>query len=122
MYPDYAVVDVPVAGGRGRQQSWIYRPSSGGWTSAGGVRAVFPGSATVNTRRLDVDALVRNIARARATLKVETPTTTYVIVRFIRRIDAVPAVDIHVANNFQESGYLATTLTGRVERAYPFGG
>lgn len=121
MYPDYAVVDVPVAGGRGRQASWIYRPSSG-WTSAGGVRAVFPGSGTVNTRRLNVDALVRNIARARATLKVETPTTTYVILRFIRRIDAVPAVDIHVANNFQESGYLATTLTGRVKRAYPFGG
>ncbi len=91
MYPEYAVVDVPVAGGRGRQQSWIYRPSSGGWTSAGGVRAVFPGSATVNTRRLNVNALERNIARARATLKVETPTTTYVILRFIRRIDAVPA-------------------------------
>ena len=121
MYPTYVVVDVPVAGGRGRQQGWLYRQGSG-WTGFGGVRAVFPGSATVDTRRLDVDALVRNIARARATLKVETPTTTYVILRFIPRIDAVPAVDIHVANNFQESGYLATTLTGRVERAYPFGG
>jgi hypothetical protein len=121
MYPDYAVVDVPVAGGRGRQQGWVYRPESG-WIGAGGVRAVFPGAATVNTRRLDVDALVRNIARARATLKVEKPTTTYVILRFIRRVDRVPSVDIHVANNFQESGYLATRLNGKVERAYPFGG
>ena len=121
MYPTYAVVDVPVAGGRGRQQGWLYRQGSG-WTGFGGVRAVFPGSSTVDTRQLDVDALVRNIRRARATLHVEQPSQNYVIVRFIPQVDAVPSVDIHVANRFNESGYLATRLDGTVERAYPFGG
>jgi hypothetical protein len=29
-------------------------------------------------------------------------------------------VDIHVANDFHESGYLATRLDGTVERAYPY--
>jgi hypothetical protein len=120
MYPTYVVVDVPVAGGHGRQQGWLYREAAG-WTGFGGVRAVFPGSSTVDTRRLDVDALVRNVRRARATLKVEHPTQSYVIVRFIPGVDAVPSVDIHVANAFQESGYLATRLDGTVERAYTFG-
>lgn len=120
LYPDYAVVDVPVAGGKGRQAGWLYRKGSG-WTSFGGVRAVFPGAATVDTRRLNVGALVRNIAKARATLKVETPTQTYAIVRYVPRIDQVPSVDIHVANGFNESGYLATRLDGTIERAYPFG-
>jgi hypothetical protein len=120
MYPTYAVVDVPVAGGRGRQQGWVYRQGAG-WTGFGGVRAVFPGSSTVDTRQLDVDALVRNIRRARATLKVEQPTQSYVILRFVPQFDPVPSVDIHVANSFNESGYLATRLDGTVERAYPFG-
>jgi hypothetical protein len=120
LYPEYAVVDVPVAGGRGRQAGWLYRKDSG-WTSFGGVRAVFPGSSTVDTRTLDVAALVRNIARARATLKVESPTQTYVVVHDIAGVDEVPSVDIHVANGFNESGYLATRLDGTVERAYPFG-
>ncbi len=120
LYPDYAVVDVPVAGGRGRQAGWLYRKDSG-WTTFGGVRAVFPGSSTVDTRSLDVAALVRNIARARATLKVEAPSQTYVVVRYIPTFDKVPSVDIHVANGFNESGYLATTLDGTVERAYPYG-
>jgi hypothetical protein len=123
LYQDYAIVDVPVAGGRGRQAGWVYRRQSG-WTTFGGVQAVFPGAVAVDTRRLDVNALVRNIARARATLKVETPTQTYVILRFVLQaggIDQLPRVDIHVANGFNESGYLATRLDGTVVRAYAFG-
>jgi hypothetical protein len=120
MYRDYAVVYVPVAGGRGRQAGWLYRNDSG-WTSFGGVRAVFPGSSTVDTRTLDVAALVRNIARARATLKVDSPTQTYVLVRYIPGVDEVPSVDIYVANGFNESGYLATRPDGTLERAFPYG-
>ena len=67
-----------------------------------------------------IPALLRNVARARATLGVEEPSQTYVIVRFIRPPDAAAGVDIHVSNEFRESGYLATTLSGRVERAYPY--
>jgi hypothetical protein len=44
-----------------------------------------------------------------------------VIVRFFSTSDEAPSVDIHVANEFNESGYLATTLDGTVEQAYPFG-
>ena len=121
LYPEYAVADVPVAGGRGRQQSWLYRNDSG-WTTASGVRAVLPSAVPVDTKRLDVPALMRNVALARKALKVEKPTQTYVILRFLRRVDDQPTASIYVSNAFGESGYLTTTLQGKVMRSYPYGG
>jgi hypothetical protein len=118
LYPDYAVVQVPQ--GHHRHAGFLFRAGQG-WTDFGGVTADFPGAQPVDLARLDVAALVRNIARARRTLKVENPTTTYVIVRQYAPSDAVPSVDIHVANEFDESGYLATRLDGTVERAYAYG-
>ena len=63
---------------------------------------------------------MRNIVRARRTLDVEAPAQAYVVLRYIRPGDARPSADIHVSNEFRESGYLATTLGGQVERAYPY--
>lgn len=118
LYDDYAIVQVPQAGTH-RHAGFLYRPTDG-WTDFGGVTANFPGARSVDLRALDVPALVRNIARARTGLDVEDPTTTYAIVRQYTPGDEVPSVDIHVANEFGESGYLATTLDGTVERAYPY--
>ena len=117
LYGDYAIVNVPKA--KSRQAGWIYRDASG-FTSFGGVRATFPGARPIATSRLAVKPLVRNIARARARLNVEKPSQTYVVVRFIPGASRVPNVNIYVANKFNETGYLATTLAGKVERAYPF--
>ncbi|MCW2762613.1 MAG: hypothetical protein JWR85_2814 [Marmoricola sp.] len=117
LYRDYVIVNAPVPG-KARQSGWLFRDSK--WTAFGGVRAVFPGAQTVDTSQLAIPPLMRNIARARATLNVEAPNQSYVIVRSIRNVDDVPSVDIHVTNEFRESGYLATTLAGRVERAYPY--
>jgi hypothetical protein len=119
MYGDYVVVDVPVAG-KARHDGWLYRNDSG-WTSFGGVTANFPGARAVDTNKLAIPALIRNIARAQRTLNVEEASMTYVIVRQYTPGDEVPSVDIHVANDFNESGYLATTLDGKVERSYAFG-
>ena len=115
-YGDYVIVNVPVPG-KARQEGWLYR--KGTWTGFGGIRATFPGTQVVDTNRLDIPALARNIARAKRTLNVEQPQA-YVIIRFIPQIEQTPSVDVHVTNKFQESGYLATTLAGKVERAYPY--
>lgn len=117
LYGGYAIVNVPVPG-KARQSGYLYRDKK--WTDFGGTRAVFPGAQVIDTKQLAIPALVRNIKRARATLNVELPAETYVIVRSIRTADEVPSVDIHVTNKFQESGYLATRLDGTVERAYPY--
>lgn len=118
LYADYAIVQVPVPG-KARQQGWIFRDKSG-FTDFGGIGAVFPGAQIVNTRLLDVDALVRNIKRARNTLNVEKPAQAYVIIGYSRNAGLPPRVDIHVTNEFQESGYLATTMDGKVDRAFPY--
>lgn len=118
LYDDYAVVQVPQAGTH-RHAGFLFRPGNG-WTDFGGVTTNFPGSDTVDLRRLDVPALVRNIARARRTLNVEDFSLTYVRIDYRPQFDDVPNVDVYVSNAFNESGYLATRLDGTVERAYPF--
>jgi hypothetical protein len=118
LYGDYAVVNVPQP--KNRHAGYLYR--NGEWQDFGGVMTNFPGAQPVDLRRLDIGALAHNIVKARRTLNVEDPTQTYAIVRHYTSADEVPSVDIHVANEFGESGYLATTLDGSVERAYPFGG
>ena len=81
-----------------------------------------PGSAAVDTNKLDVPALMRNIATARRTLNVEDYSLTYVNIDDRPDFDDGPIVNIYVSNEFHESGYLATTLDGQVERAYPYSG
>lgn len=117
LYGDYAVVNVPRP--KNRHAGYLYR--NGQWQEFGGVTANFPGAQPVDLRRLDIGALAHNVVKARRTLGVDDPTQTYAIVRHASA-DEVPSVDIHVANVFGESGYLATRLDGSVERAYPFGG
>ncbi|MGY2876259.1 hypothetical protein ACVW00_003449 [Marmoricola sp. URHA0025 HA25] len=118
LYDDYVVVQVPQPG-TNRHAGMLYRPA-GGWTDFGGISANFPGSRPVDLDQLDVPALVHNIARARRTLGVESVSQTYVVIDYRPQFDPAPNVDIHVANAFGESGYLATTLDGSLERAFPY--
>ncbi|RNL66090.1 DUF1707 domain-containing protein [Nocardioides marmoriginsengisoli] len=117
MYDDYVIVKVPVPG-KARNTGWVYR--DGTFSDFGGVSANFPGSAVIDTRKLDVPALMKNIAKARRTLNVEDYTTTYVSLSYRPDFDQAPNVNIYVSNEFRESGYLATELDGKVDRAYPF--
>ena len=116
-YGDYVVVQVP-AGGK-RHSGWVYRPASG-FSDFGGVSANFPGSAAVDLARLDVAALMKNVVRAKRVLRVEDANQTYVNIDYRPQFDPVPNVNIYLSNKFNESGYLATTLGGKVERTYPF--
>ena len=120
LYDDYAIVEVTQAGKK-RHAGFLFQKDKG-WQDFGGVQANFPGSRLVDLQALDVPALVRNIAEARRTLNVEDVSQTYAIVRHYSGGDEVPSVDIHVSNEYRESGYLATRLDGSVERAYPYEG
>jgi hypothetical protein len=118
MYDDYVVMQVPVPG-KARHSGWLYR--DGEFTDFGGVTTNFPGAEVVDTRRLDIPALMKNIAKARRSLNVEDYTTTYVTLNYKPQFDEAPNVNVYVSNEFHESGYLATELDGKVDRAYPFG-
>lgn len=117
LYDDYVIVSVPVPG-KARHEGLLYRDDSG-FTDFGGIRANSPGTRIIDVATLNIRALLRNIERARATLGVEDPSTTYVVIRHFATSE-VPDVNIYVSNEFRESGYLATTLDGKVERAYPY--
>lgn len=117
-YPDYAVVRVPVPG-KARYRGWIYRNESG-FTDFGGIQANFPGTEIVDLKSVDLAALMRNVNKAKATLNVEDISQTYVIVRHLPASDEAPMANIYVSNSYGESGYLSTTIDGRVIRAYPF--
>jgi hypothetical protein len=117
LYDDYVIVSVPVPG-KARHGGLLYRNDSG-FTDFGGIRANAPGTRTIDVATMNIRALLRNIERARATLNVEDPTTTYVVIRHFASSEA-PDVNIYVSNEFRESGYLATTMKGQVERAYPY--
>lgn len=117
LYGDYAIVSVPVPG-KARHEGLLYRNDSG-FTDFGGIRANAPGTRIIDVATLNLRAMLRNIERARATLNVEDPTTTYVVIRHLASSGA-PDVNIYVSNEFRESGYLATTMDGQVERAYPY--
>jgi hypothetical protein len=118
LYPEYAVVQVPLPG-TGRHAGALYRTADG-WRDFGGISANFPGSRPVDLQDLDVQALAHNIARARQALGVESVSQTYVVIGYRPDVDPAPHVDIHVSNEFGESGYLATTPDGTIERAYPY--
>lgn len=118
LYDEYAIVRVPIP--RQRHTGWRY--ADGQFREFGPARANFPGSATLDTARLNLEKLLRNVATARRTLNVEDYDVTYVVLNYRPGFDEEPNVNIYVSNEFSESGYLATTLDGRIERSYPFGG
>jgi hypothetical protein len=116
LWADRASIDRPVHSGR-RHEMWSYR--DGAFEQYGSITTNSPGTAVVDLRQLRLKALVANIARAKRTLNVEKPETVYVIVANDSLGDG-PEAHIYVTNEYNESGYLATTFGGKVVRSYPF--
>ncbi|HET6152378.1 MAG TPA: DUF1707 domain-containing protein [Marmoricola sp.] len=117
LYGDYVVVQVPA--GKHQQTGWLYR--DGAFTTFGGRTGVFPGSVPVSTAKLNVAALMRNLAIARGALGVPHGDGAYVNIDYRPEFDPAPNVNIYVTNKANQSGYLATEPSGRIERAYPYG-
>lgn len=115
-YPDRVGAQVPVRGSRPRMERWSW---DGTWrqdTEASAVRG--RGGGTVDLGAIDVRRLFANIATARTTLRVDDGDVSHVLVH--RWFGDGPSVDIHVANDYGESGYLKTTPAGDVVRSHPY--
>lgn len=116
-YPARVGVQVPVRGSRPRFERWSY---DGGWRQDTEASAVPRPGPVLDLGELGVRRLFANIASARKTLQVERGELSHVLVH--TRTDGQPTVTVYVANSFGESGYLSTTMSGRVIRAYPYDG
>ncbi|KRE92996.1 hypothetical protein ASG76_16290 [Nocardioides sp. Soil774] len=116
-YPARVGVQVPVRGSRPRSELWSF---DGGWRQDAEAAAVRPPSPVVDLGALDVRRLFANIAVARKTLGVQGGRLSHVLVD--TWTDGQPTVNIHVSNSYGESGYLKTTMSGDVVRAFPYDG
>ncbi|MGD9957934.1 DUF1707 SHOCT-like domain-containing protein [Nocardioides sp.] len=119
MYADGRIlVEVPARGHPNRHEDWTYR---GAFTQDGAATTNAFHERPIDLRTLNVRRLFANIERAERTLKVPDARFTHLGLSNIWS-DDVPAVNIHVGNEFNESGYLKTALGGRVIRAYAYSG
>lgn len=114
-YPNRVGVQVPVRGSRPRFERWSY---DGTWRQDTEASAVHGLYEIVDVGSVDVRRLFANIATAKDTLRVQRGELTHVLVH--RWSGEPPSVNIYIGNTFNESGYLRTTLSGDVIRAYPY--
>jgi hypothetical protein len=116
-YPTRVGVQVPVRGSRPRFERWTW---DGGWTQDTQAAGVTGLSEVVDLGTLDVRRLFANIATARKSLRVQRGRLTHVLFHQWQR--EAPSVNIYIGNSFGEGGYLKTTPSGVVVRAYPYDG
>ena len=114
-YPGRVGVMVPVRGSRPRMERWSW---TGEWRQDTEASRVTGPGGIVDLGTLDVRRMFANIDTARRTLDVDRGTLTHVLVN--RWFDDQAAVNIYIGNQFDESGYLKTTPSGDVVRAFPY--
>ena len=111
-----AIVEVPVTGPQPRQERWLY---DGSWRQLAKASALLSSAQVVDLGALDVRQMFANITKAERNLNVENGRLTHVVVH--RWNHEVATVNIYVANMFDETGYLSTTLSGeRIVRRFPY--
>ncbi len=113
-HADRVGVQVPASRVRKRFERWSW---DGSWRQDSEASAVIGQQKFVSLGPLDVNRMFDNITRAKRTLDVPHGKLTHVLVN---DWGAGPSVNIYIANSFDESGYLKTTLSGDVIGRYPY--
>jgi hypothetical protein len=122
IYPDHASADMMVDGSRTRYVSYTYRPGAG--AEEGIIKGTLSDSNTpVSLKNFRWDAVPALFARAAGELKVEDPTSRYLLMRKPDKVFGTPAgMAVYLSNEFGESGYLQADTQGKVEKVMPAGG
>lgn len=117
LYPRRISAQVPVRGTRPRAERWTW---DGEWQRRTGPARPTGTSEAFDLSALDVEALFDNVRAAKQDLGVTEAQLSRVVVRASTAGEA--SVTIHVDNGYQHSGFLETTLDGRVVRSVPHEG
>ncbi|MEU7813248.1 DUF1707 domain-containing protein [Pseudonocardia sp. NPDC049154] len=113
IYPDYAVLTVPVEGSPGRAQSYTYRGGLDGPSPAGTRDADQP---VVDLATIDAATALGLVAGAPESLKVADPTSRYLI---IDDEGAGPRLAVYASNEYGETGYLEARPDGSIVAVHP---
>jgi Domain of unknown function (DUF1707) len=115
VYPDYAVLAMPVPGAPARSQSYHYQ---GGFDASGSTGSRDPDQPLVDIAAVDVDKIIGLLAGAGQSLAVENPTVHYLIVR---DPGTGPEVAVYASNNDTgQSGYLEAKPDGTILGVHPY--
>lgn len=106
LYPRYAVLVVPVPGGKGRTQSLYYDGNIREQTLGTSADAAF------DLSQVDPELLVTLSRKARKA--IEDPTQWYLILRAPDVEDAV--IYAYASNEYGEGGYISARLDGKIVR------
>lgn len=113
IYPDYAVLTVPVEGTPGRAQSYTYR---GGLDGPGPAGTRDPDQPLVDLAEIDARTALGLVAGAPESLKVADPTSRYLIVD--DEGDG-PQIAVYASNDHGETGYLEARPDGSIVAVHP---
>ncbi len=112
IYPDYATIEVPVAGDPDHSQRWYYNGSFPYNPIESPRRA---GSKDADLRSVKVEALARAVQRAPAQLNVRDADRTYLI--FDNR-SGLNVMSVYVMSPSNKSGYWTMKLNGTTITKY----
>nr|WSY57259.1 serine/threonine protein kinase [Streptomyces sp. NBC_00886] len=120
VYPGYAIADVMVKGSKTKYVSYTYRSGTGfdeGFDSKGTLTY---GQRPVNLDDFKWDAVPALLKRANKDLKVEKPTSRYLLLREPSTVDDTAAgMAIYLGDEYGSSGFLEANTQGTVTKVVP---
>jgi hypothetical protein len=120
VYPEHATAKVMVSGSQTRYATYNYWVDRGVETSI--IKGnLFNGDKPVRADDFDWDALPALLARADKELKVDEPTSRYLLLRQPNdRTGTAAAMAVYISNDYGEGGYLEADPQGKVTKVMPF--
>ncbi|MFF3330618.1 protein kinase [Streptomyces sp. NPDC002888] len=121
VYPEHATAEVMVSGSQTRYDTFDYWVDRGVETSI--IKGtLFNGDKPVRADDFDWDVLPALLARAEKELKVDKPTSRYLLLRQPNdRTGQTEAMAVYISNDYGEGGYVEADPQGKVTKVVPSG-
>ncbi|WP_043662591.1 serine/threonine-protein kinase [Streptomyces xylophagus] len=123
VYPGYVIADVMVKGSKTKYDSYTYR-SGTGFDDLFDDKGTLPGGdQPVKLDDFDWDVVPTLLKRANKDLKVEKPTSRYLLLRVPNTVDGeAVGMAIYLSDDYGSSGFMEATPQGKVTRVEPADG
>ncbi|WP_328675551.1 serine/threonine-protein kinase [Streptomyces sp. NBC_00343] len=122
VYPGYVIADVVVKGSRTKVQNYTYR-SGTGFDPDGNKGLVGEGDQPVELDDFNWDAVPALLKTAKKELKVEKPTSQYLLLRVPNTYDGtLKGMAIYLSDDYGSGGFMEANTKGTVTRVVPSDG
>ncbi|WP_314247667.1 serine/threonine-protein kinase [Streptomyces kutzneri] len=117
VYEGYVLASIPTAPGAETVDAWQYRDGTAKRTGPDGT--VEEGEPLIDMAAVNWDALPGLLEQSKKELKIEKPTSTYVIVE-PWMMDQVPCMRPYLTDEYGRGGYVLAGIDGKVKKVTPF--